>query len=82
MFRCQKCGTIVASGIRSKKVVVKTREKTYEAREPVRARNRYARRKNRHKKKQNYDRGGHGYETVRELTVCPECAKKFAETTV
>jgi len=78
MFRCQKCGTIVASGIRSHKLVVQTREKTYTAREPERPQGRYARRKNRHKKKQNYDRGGHGYETVRELTVCPSCAEKFA----
>ncbi|HID23259.1 MAG TPA: hypothetical protein EYP14_12770 [Planctomycetaceae bacterium] len=77
MFRCQICRAVVPSGVRSQKLIVKTREKTYAAREPAPKAGRYSRRRNRHKSKQVYDRGGHGREIVRELTVCPMCAEKY-----
>lgn len=79
MFRCQECGTIVASGTRSHKIVVQTREKTYEPRGAnPRERPRWSRGRGRSKKKAPYDKGGQGTEIVRELMVCPECAAQHS----
>lgn len=80
MFRCESCDTIVPAGTRSQKVVVQTRQKTYEPRgADPRERGRWGRGRGRGtKKKQNYDKGGQGTEIVREIMVCPACAEKHA----
>lgn len=83
VFRCQMCGSIVAHGIRSHKIVVQTREKTYEAR-GTRPRDRRPwqrnRRRGRSTRQSGYDKGGHGREIVQELVVCPECARQHEPT--
>lgn len=75
MFRCQNCDKVVPSGTRGSKIVVQIREKEYRPRgsDPS-ERRRYPRGRG-PRKKQKYDRGGSGHEIVREIMVCPECAK-------
>lgn len=76
------CGSVVPHGIRSHKIVVNTREKTYEPR-GTRPRERRpwqrGRRGQSSTRRQVYDKGGHGREIVRELVVCPDCAKKYEQ---
>ena len=83
MFRCQKCDRIVPAGVRSNKVTVATRPRTYEARgqdpsERRGGRGRFVRGK-RVRKRKPYDKGGVGTEIVRELSVCPACAAELNE---
>jgi hypothetical protein len=81
MFRCQKCGTVVPANVRTHKIVVATRPKTYEPRgqDPSerRGRSRFQRGR-RIRKRKPYDKGGQGTEIVRELSVCPKCAADLA----
>jgi hypothetical protein len=69
---------VVKPGIRETKVVTETRQKTYEARgggrETFRGRRPIGRRARR---QQSFDKGGHGTEIVREISVCPKCAEQF-----
>lgn len=72
MYRCENCQNLVPPNTKVHRVVIETRLKRYPLREKV------------HKKinkegKLVYvdDPGGIGYETVREIIVCPDCAKKF-----
>ena len=76
MFCCQNCKKTVPSGTRSTKIVVQIREKEYSSRgaDPSERRRRFTRGRRPRSKKQKYDRGGRGYEIVREIMVCPECA--------
>jgi len=82
MFRCQKCGTVVAANVRSTKIVVASRPRTYEPRgqDPSERRGRVPRfrRGRRVRKRKPYDKGGQGTEIVRELSACPKCAAEFA----
>ncbi|QDT35421.1 hypothetical protein [Thalassoglobus polymorphus] len=79
MFRCQLCETVVPAGTRSSKIVLVTRDKTYNERggssQATRGgfRGRGARRSS---PKKDFDKGGSGQEIVREATVCPACAEK------
>lgn len=75
MYKCQQCQKVVAPNIQSHRVAIETRHKVYPKREKV---NRIA-----------YagrivhvdDPGGIGFETVREITVCYECACKHGKVT-
>jgi len=82
MFRCQKCSTVVAAKVRSTKIIVASRPRTYEPRgqDPSERRGRVSRfrRGRRVRKRKPYDKGGQGTEIVRELSVCPKCAADFA----
>jgi hypothetical protein len=83
MFRCQMCNKIVPANTRTTKLVVATRERTYEARgqDPRERRGgRTFRGRRGPRKKKPYDKGGQGTEIVRELAVCPKCAVEHAET--
>lgn len=80
MFRCELCQTIVPAGTRSSKVILVTRDKTYNergggfaARESFRKRGASPAR-GRSTPKKEFDKGGAGQEIVREATVCPACA--------
>ena len=77
MFRCQKCGTIVGQGVRSQKIIVQTRSRQYAARGSRPMEWRPARRRFPAPRKQAYDKGGEGTEIVKELTVCPACAREY-----
>ncbi len=83
MFRCQKCGTVVAANVRSTKIIVASRPRFYEPRgqDPSERRGRvprFRRGGRRVRKRKPYDKGGQGTEIVRELSVCPKCAAEFA----
>ena len=76
MFRCDSCNTVVAAGTRSTKIVVETRTKVYESRggqsrDFPRSRKPMGRRARR---QASFDKGGTGFEIVREISVCPKCA--------
>lgn len=78
MFRCQSCETVVPAGTRAQRVVVQTRQKTYEPRGDRPGSDRGSRfRGRRVKKKRVFDQGGTGTEIVRELLVCPTCAERY-----
>jgi hypothetical protein len=71
------CQTVAPAGTRPTKMVVETRVKEYESRGRA---PRESRGPSRMRETPTvYDRGGMGRETVRELTLCPACAKKVAE---
>ena len=76
MFRCQICQTVVPPKTATQKLVVKSRPKEYAARgsdpRERRFRSRFA-----PPVRQQYDKGGEGTEIVQELSVCPECARKY-----
>lgn len=76
MFRCDRCNAVVPAGTRETKIIVETRPKTYESRggmtrEFPRSRRPMGRRARR---AQSFDKGGTGFEIVREISVCPKCA--------
>ncbi len=78
MFRCDECGTVVPAGVRETKVVVETRPREYEARgggrENFRPRGRGPMGR-RARRQRVFDKGGTGWEIVREVSVCPKCAE-------
>jgi hypothetical protein len=77
MYRCQLCQKVAPAGTRPTKMVVETRAKEYEARGRA---PRESRGPSRFREPPGpYDRGGAGRETVKELTLCPDCAKRVAE---
>lgn len=59
-FRCHFCKEVSEPGVSSVMVVLETRDKVYEERR---------------KEKKIIDRGGKGFETVREVISCKACAK-------
>lgn len=76
MFRCQLCSSVVPAGTRSSKIILVTRNKTYDERGSNPAgRGGFARRGRAPAPKKNFDKGGEGEEIVREVTVCPQCAE-------
>lgn len=76
MFRCQLCSSVVPAGTRSSKIILVTRNKTYDERGSNPAgRGGFARRGRTPAPKKNFDKGGEGEEIVREVTVCPQCAE-------
>ncbi|HUG90738.1 MAG TPA: hypothetical protein VML55_07895 [Planctomycetaceae bacterium] len=77
MFRCQKCDTVVPQGVRSQKIVVQTRTRQYAARGTRPSEWRPTRRRFPVARTQPYDKGGEGTEIVKELLVCPACAREL-----
>jgi hypothetical protein len=69
MYTCQKCGQTVPRRVPAHRLAIETRERSY----PFRPK---ANRKIYVDKKwiTPDDPGGTGYETVREIVVCPACA--------
>jgi hypothetical protein len=80
MFRCQKCDTVVPQGVRSHKIVVQTRPRQYAARGTSPREWRPGRRRFPIVRTPAYDKGGEGTEIVKELMVCPACARENATT--
>ena len=92
MYRCQKCFQLVSAGIPANKVVVEKRKKKYLyriranvgyelKRETRKSRDGkeevvYIKRRSNKPQHRINDSGGVGFETVRELTVCSDCAKE------
>ena len=78
MFRCDLCQSVVPAGTRSSKVVLVTRDKTYDERGGGGFASRGGFRKRGPSRgsspKKDYDKGGEGQEIVREVSVCPKCA--------
>jgi len=60
-FRCQKCGEAKPPGAQPVRQVVETRQKEYPARHT----------------KTTEDFGGSGWEIVREIVICKECAARM-----
>jgi hypothetical protein len=81
LFRCQACGCVVPSGVRSHRVTVMTRRKVYEARGSGHSSGQFRGRRGGGGSSRNsaYDKGGEGREIVQELIVCPACAEKWRE---
>lgn len=77
MFRCQMCDRVVPAGVRSQRIVIETRAKEYSPRNQKPERRSWGRR-GRPVYRRVYDKGGHGHEIVREVSVCPECAEQYA----
>lgn len=72
MFRCEVCGRGSQLGESSYKRVLERREKVYPMRSSVNpARDQFGRYR-------TDDPGGSGWEIVREVTVCSECAVQDA----
>ena len=74
MFRCQQCQSCVGPNVKSVRVVVQARAVSYPARPEV---NRV---KRRGRVKWLDDPGGRGTEAVRELTLCPRCARALTSS--
>lgn len=72
MYRCEICKSVVPPNTPSTRIVVETRPKEYPTRSDRSARN--SKRSNRFQ--QPSDIGGKGFEIVREIVVCPICARK------
>lgn len=75
-FRCYYTGKVAAPGTRAVKVIVEIRRKEYDFRPkaiPVR-------RKGRKKKQYRDDKGGVGWERVKEVMMTPEGARMFYES--
>lgn len=75
MFRCDVCNTVVPAGTPQVKVIVDTREKTYDITPQLSEKEkRKARRRG-----INVDPGrqfAQGWEIVKEVNACPTCAAK------
>lgn len=83
MFRCELCESVVPAGTRSSKVVLVTRDKTYDERGGGGFASRGGFRKRGPSRgsspKKDYDKGGEGQEIVREVSVCPKCAAEHKQ---
>lgn len=67
MFRCQQCGKVSQSGEECHKQVIEKREKIYPFREKV-----FSFCVER-KREFRDDKGGTGWEIIKEINVCNEC---------
>jgi hypothetical protein len=68
MYRCQSCGDLVPSGVRTSWVTTKVRRKVYPFRQaaiPVAGKGKKRRRKD--------DKGGQGWERVEMKSACDSC---------
>lgn len=73
MYRCQICKTVVPPNTPATRLVVETREKEY----PTTAdRGPRGKKPRLNRYQQPADIGGKGTEIVREIVVCPACARK------
>jgi hypothetical protein len=72
MFRCPLCSCVVGPRTPPQRLLLERRTRSY----PYRSRaNEFARD---HKRHVTDDPGGNGSEVVREVLVCPECARRHA----
>ena len=82
MYKCQLCGAIVPKRTSCRKVVLATRKKDYPSRRKANPgfdrRGESYLRSNRNSDR-NDDRGGTGYETIKEINACDACAKSHKE---
>jgi hypothetical protein len=74
MFRCQLCWCAVGPRTAAAHLVVEKRARRYS----LRTRANLVVRK--HKKHHTDDPGGNGQEIVREVLVCPACARRHSAT--
>jgi hypothetical protein len=74
MFRCQLCSCVVPPGTAARRLVIDRRPKQY----PSRSRANVVIRRG--KVHHTDDPGGEGHETVREVMVCPYCAREYGAT--
>jgi hypothetical protein len=74
MFRCQICSCVAPPRIAPAHLVLEKRARLY----PARARANLLVRN--HKREHTNDPGGQGEEIVREVLVCPECARRHGAT--
>lgn len=72
MFRCSQCVRVVPPGTPLYRLVAEYREKKYPRREKV---NLVIQRDKNPKAQWVDDPGGTGFEIVKEIGVCPDCAK-------
>lgn len=72
VYRCQLCGGVVPPNTPAIRQVAETRQRKY----PFRAKANRFRKDGRIK--ESDDPGGVGYETVREIVVCPGCSKEVS----
>lgn len=78
MFYCQKCSVLVASGVKTSRIVCQTRIVQH----PYRSKANLVIRWNEMGKRVEYlvdDPGGSGSQITRECVVCPVCARKHKE---
>jgi hypothetical protein len=79
MFRCSLCSRVAPPRTPVHHLVVASRRRHY----PHRSRANVVRRWEKDRKKKEYhtdDPGGDGVEIVREVMICPECARKQGAT--
>jgi hypothetical protein len=74
MFRCPLCSCVVPPRTRVRRLVLDRRTRQY----PVRPKANLVVRKG--KEHHTDDPGGTGHETVREVLVCPDCARRHGAT--
>ena len=70
MFICQNCDRVVEPRTPMTKVITRTRAASYPFRKDATTR------KVGGKVEKVHDKGGQGYETVKEICVCPDCVAK------
>lgn len=75
-FRCYYTGKVASPGTRAVKVIVEIRRKEYEFRPKAIP----MRRKGRKKKQYRDDKGGVGWERVKEVMMTPEGARMYYES--
>jgi hypothetical protein len=75
MYKCEICKSLIQRNIRSYRVVVETRRKTY----PIRKKKVWGLPPNEHKYKW-CEIEDTGYEIVKEKVACPDCEEKAPKT--
>jgi hypothetical protein len=70
MYKCDICKRIMPPKTKAHRIPVEHRSVRYQARKEVNQRH------IEHKVKWTDDPGGTGFEIVREITACPECAEQ------
>ena len=73
MFLCHLCGTVVPPRIAPTRIIVKSRSKQYPSRHGANVFYRLDE-KGKLKRREVDDPGGIGWEIVREILACPDCA--------
>ncbi len=72
MYICQLCQVVVPANTPAHRVVIEARPRQYPRRADANPKSR------KRKSGRADDPGGTGRETVREITVCPACAARYA----
>jgi len=74
MYKCENCHQQIAAGIPSRLFPIDIRDKSY-PRKPMP-------KDARGKERDRHGQTGYGYETVRELRLCPDCFSRFEQKAV